>query len=69
MTPAEATPDLAPDPPIEYEIWRCHRARGAWVRAGRYPTRAEALRATPNRGRAPGWVVLPARARPAAGDA
>ncbi|MDY3553038.1 hypothetical protein R5W24_002128 [Gemmata sp. JC717] len=65
MTPTEAVLEAAPEVPITFEIWRCYRANNSWVSAGRFPTYAAALRAVPNRGRAPGWVVLPVWARSA----
>ena len=63
MTPTEAVLEMCPAAPIAFEIWRCYRANNSWVSAGRFPTYDAALRAVPNRGRAPGWVVLPVWSR------
>ncbi len=65
MTPTDAILESAPDAPISFEIWRCYRANNSWVSAGRFPSYDAALCAVPNRGRAPGWVVLPVWSRSA----
>jgi hypothetical protein len=69
VTPTEAPVDCESDGLVAFEIWKCHRANNSWVRAGRYRTRAEAVRAVPNFGHAPGWAVLPVWQRPTAADA
>ncbi|HEY1186437.1 MAG TPA: hypothetical protein VGE74_02220 [Gemmata sp.] len=70
MTPTEAALDSAgSDAPIVFEIWRSFQANNSWVSAGKFPSRAAALRAIPNRGRAPGWVVLPVWSRRSVPDA
>lgn len=64
MTPTEAALAAAESAaPIVFEVWRSYQANNSWVSAGRFPSLDAARRAVPNRGRAPGWVVLPVWSR------